>query len=65
MKVKFFKHAGKSFKKTYLTIELESEINYWLEKNKEIEIKEIKQSCCGGSLEPSITVVSIWYIDNK
>jgi len=23
--------------------------------------KDIKQSCCGGSLEPSITVISVWY----
>ena len=63
MKVKIFKKTGKSFfsRKSSSREELEIEINNWLAENNGIEIKEIKQSCCGGSLEPSITVVSIWY----
>jgi len=63
MKVKLFKKSGNSFFKRKASSKelLEFEINNWLEMNSEIEIKDIKQSCCGGSLEPSITVVSIWY----
>ncbi|MAT59001.1 MAG: hypothetical protein K8F60_13935 [Melioribacteraceae bacterium] len=65
MKVKLFMNTGKYFKKPNLSNELENEINQWLEVNKQIEIKEIKQACCGGSLEPALTVISIWYDDKK
>lgn len=63
MKIKIFKKSGHHFFKRGLASKdiLENEINSWLEANIGIEIKDIKQSCCGGSLEPSITVISIWY----
>ena len=43
---------------------LEEEINNWLRENSEIQIKDIKQSSCGGSVEPSKTIVSVWYEEN-
>lgn len=64
MKVKIFKQAGYQFyfgNKPESKQILEDEINNWLNSNQEIDIKEIKQSCCGGSLNPSQTIVSIWY----
>ncbi|MFC2094232.1 hypothetical protein ACFLSH_01255 [Bacteroidota bacterium] len=64
MKVKFFKVSGYSFyfgKKPASKQVLEDEINSWLNANQNIDIIEIKQSCCGGSLNPSLTVVSVWY----
>ena len=64
MKAKIFKVAGYHFSfgnKPKSQQVLEDEINHWLEANSGIKIVDIKQSCCGGSLEPSQTVVSIWY----
>ncbi len=64
MKVKIFKVAGYSFyfgKKPVSKQILEDEINAWLNANQNIDIAEIKQSCCGGSFNPSLTIVSIWY----
>ena len=40
---------------------LEEEINAWIKANSGIKIIDIKQSSCGGSLEPSNTIISIWY----
>ena len=67
MKIKIFKKTGHTFfkRKTSSKDILENEINDWLDANTRIEIKDIKQSCCGGSLEPSITVISIWYESAK
>ena len=45
------------------TSTLEQEINSWLRANPNIRIANIKQSSCGGSMEPSRTVVSVWYQD--
>ncbi len=42
---------------------LEQEINSWLRANPDIRIANIEQSSCGGSMEPSRTVVSVWYQD--
>lgn len=64
MKTKIFKVSGYSFyfgTKPKSKQILEDEINDWLAANPDIKIVDIKQSCCGGSLNPSITVVSIWY----
>lgn len=64
MKVKFFKVSGYAIyfgKKPPSKQILEDEINAWLNANQNIDIIEIKQSCCGGSFNPSLTVVSIWY----
>ena len=43
------------------TSNLEQEINSWLRANPNIRIANIEQSSCGGSMEPSRTVVSVWY----
>ena len=43
--------------------DLEEEINLWLRANPNIRIANIEQSSCGGSMEPSRTVVSVWYQD--
>lgn len=62
--MKFFKVAGYSFyfgKKPQSKQILEDEINNWLGTNPGIKVVDIKQSCCGGSFNPSLTVVSIWY----
>ena len=64
MKVKIFKVAGYSFyfgRKPPSRQVLEDEINQWLSAHPGIKVLDIKQSCCGGSLNPSLTVVSIWY----
>lgn len=45
------------------TSNLEQEINSWLRANPNIRIANIEQSSCGGSMEPSRTVVSVWYQD--
>ena len=67
MKVKIFKKSGHGFWKRKQSSKqiLEDEVNKWLESNRGVEIKDIKQSCCGGSLEPSITVISVWYEPDK
>ena len=41
---------------------LEQDINSWLRANPDVRITNIKQSSCGG-MEPSRTVVSVWYQD--
>ncbi len=64
MRTKIFKVQGNTFftrKRGPSKQILEDEINSWLQANPDIKIVDIKQSSCGGSLEPSITVVSIWY----
>ncbi len=64
MKVKIFKQTGYSFsfkKRPESKQLLEDQINSWLQENSGISIKEIQQSACGGSLEPSITIISVWY----
>lgn len=65
MKVKIFKKVGYSwsFKKTRTPSKqaMEDEVNAWLAENPKIKIKDIKQSACGGSLEPSQTIISVWY----
>ena len=64
MKTKIFKVSGYSFYRSNRPKSkqiLEDEINDWLEANSNNKIVDIKQSCCGGSFNPSQTVVSIWY----
>ena len=62
MKVKIFsKCSGYFGKLSGIASSLEEDINTWLESHPEITIIEIKQSSCGGSLEPSKHIVSVWY----
>ena len=64
MKVKIFKQSGYMFyfgRRPKSKQILENKINEWLASNPDIKILEIKQSCCGGSFNPSLTIISIWY----
>ncbi len=67
MKVKIFsKRKGSKFSSIFQKLSeilslIEQDINAWLESHPNIKIIEIKQSSCGGSLEPSIHIISIWY----
>ena len=66
MKVKVFSIKGKQFTfgKSKLTSQIEQDINHWLENNPKINITNIKQSSCGGSLEVEKLFVSVWYEEN-
>ena len=62
MKTKIFAISGGYFRNISRTaLDLEEKINAWIEANPGIKIIDIKQSSCGGSLEPSNTIISIWY----
>ena len=50
MRVKMFSRVGFSgYYKAEHHLELENEVNAWLEQNPTIKIVDIKQSACGGS----------------
>jgi len=40
---------------------LEKEVNLWLSKYPDIEVKEIKQTQSGGSFLPVTLIITIWY----
>ena len=61
MKVKMFSKCGRYFGKSNIAVSLESEINVWLESEPEIKVVDIKQTSCGGSLEPGQHLISVWY----
>ena len=62
MKTKVFAISEGYFRRiSKAALSLESQINAWLNANPGIKIVDIKQSSCGGSAEPSKTIVSIWY----
>ncbi len=62
MKVKIFSKCGGYFSKSSkISSHLEQEVNAWLESRPGIKIIDIKQSSCGGSLEPEKHIISIWY----
>ena len=62
MKVKIFSKCGGYFSKSSkISSDLEQEFNTWLDNNSGIKIINIKQSSCGGSLEPAKHIISIWY----
>ena len=52
---------GLSFKNAQ---NLEDELNAWLQQNPKIKIVDIKQTASGGSLAPSLWLISVWYEDN-
>ena len=53
MRVKMFSRVGSTgLYKTQHHLELENEVNAWLEQNPKIKIVDIKQSACGGSWNP-------------
>ena len=41
--------------------DLEEEINAWLRANPDVRIISATQSSCMGNMDPSRTVVSVWY----
>lgn len=62
MKTKIFAISQGYFRTlSKASLSLEMQINTWLNTNPGIKIIDIKQSSCGGSVEPSKTIVSIWY----
>ena len=62
MKVKVFKTTNKPFSsKSRVISQFEQDINHWLENNPKINIINIKQSSCGGSLEVEKLFISVWY----
>ncbi|MBT4154357.1 MAG: hypothetical protein ACKVH5_01090 [Fidelibacterota bacterium] len=61
MKVKLFSKCGKYFGKSNTADRLEEDVNLWLENQSGIKIVEIKQSSCGGSMEPGQHLISVWY----
>ena len=61
MKVKMFSKCGRYFGKSNIAASLEGEINVWLESEPEIKVVDIKQTSCGGSLEPGKHLISVWY----
>jgi len=61
MKVKLFLTNEKLSKKDQSSVKLEDEINSWLENHSEIKIVKIKQSSCGGSMDPAKHLISVWY----
>lgn len=61
MRVKIFLNSGKLFGKSASVDEFGEEINTWLKTHSDIKIVKIKQSSCGGSLEPGQHLISIWY----
>jgi len=48
-------------KKGLNVLELEDEVNTWLENNPTIKIIDIKQSSNGGSMQNTKLFFSIWY----
>ena len=64
MRVKLFSMMGKKFQNQQI---LEGQINQWLSQNSGIEIVSVEQSSSGGSMGPSLWMISIWYnemVDN-
>ena len=41
--------------------DFEQRINQWLSENPGVEIQHIKQSASGGSWQPAVWLVSVWY----
>ena len=60
MKVKLFGKINYA-KKTLDVLDLENEVNAWLEANPDIKIIDIKQSSNGGSFSPTKLFFSVWY----
>jgi len=58
MKMKLFGKEGSK-----KIIELEEEVNTWLEQNPKFKIIDIRQSASGGSLQDTKLYISVWYED--
>jgi len=60
MKMKLFGKINTD-KKGLNVLDLENEINAWLENKSGIKIIDIKQSSNGGSMQNTKVIISIWY----
>jgi hypothetical protein len=60
MKMKLFGRINTD-KKGLNVLELEGEINAWLEKNPDIKVINVEQSSNGGSMQNTKLFFSIWY----
>lgn len=63
MKMRLFGKINTS-KKGLNVLDLESEINEWLEKHPDINIINTIQSSNGGSLNNTKLFISVWYEEN-
>ena len=41
--------------------DFELRINAWLSHNQAVEVQYIQQSACGGSMQPALWLISVWY----
>lgn len=65
MKVKIFTKMNPKNKVEPVNAQLESEINEWLQMNRNIEIRYIQQSAGGGSMGPFLFCITVWYDERK
>ena len=65
MQVKIFSMNKPMGKKGQNQQILEDQINQWLSQNKGVEIVRVEQSSSGGSLNPSLWMISVWYNENE
>ena len=61
MKVKLFSKDNPLGKKGSNQLDLENEINSWLEKNLSIRVISIEQSAHWGSFDHTKLFISVWY----
>ena len=61
MKVKLFSKYHPLGKRGKNQLDLENEINEWLEKNPSIKVIEIKQFVSGSSFDQRTWFISVWY----
>ena len=61
MRVKIFSVNNPLCGKGKNQLAFESRINEWLTQNSKIEILRVEQSASGGSFNPSVWLISIWY----
>ena len=61
MKVKLFSRDNPLSKKGKIQLDLQNEINDWLEENPSVKVIHTNQSACGGSFVGPILFISVWY----
>lgn len=61
MKVKLFSKQKPLGRRGKNQLDLQNEINDWLEKTPSIKVIKIRQSASGGSLESPQLFISVWY----
>ena len=61
MKVKIFSKYNPLGKKGARQLDLQNEINNWIENNPSFKIMKTEQTTCGGSFERANLFISVWY----